>query len=73
MVGRGVVVVVLSIVLFAVVSLVTGLVALWVSGSFERAALNGGVCGFAAAWLTNTIYFVGRHTGGTNDDRPSSR
>ena len=49
MIGRGVAVVILSIALFAVVFLVAGLAGLLLTGSFERAGLIGGVCGFAAA------------------------
>jgi|SRR5215213_8418493 len=64
MIGRGVAVVILSIALFAVVFLVAGLAGLLLTGNLERAGLIGGVCGFAAAWLTNTVYIVGRRTGG---------
>ncbi len=51
-------------VLFTVVLVVTGLAGLLLTGSLERAALIGGVCGFAAGWLTNTAYIMGRRTGG---------
>ena len=64
MIGRGVAVVILSIALFAVVFLVAGLAGLLLTGNLERAGLIGGVCSFAATWLTNTIYIVGRRTGG---------
>jgi hypothetical protein len=62
MIGRGIFVVLLSMVLFALVFLIAGLAGLIWTGSFERAALIGGVCGFAAAWLTNTTYIIGRRT-----------
>ena len=57
---------VLSVVLFALVSLVAGFATWLLTGSLERAALIGGVCGFAAAWLTNTAYIIGLRTGGEN-------
>ena len=56
MVGRGIAVLILSIALFAVVFLVTSLAGLFLTGSLERSGLIGGLCGFAAAWLTNRIY-----------------
>ena len=61
MIGRGVVVV-LSMALFVVAFMVTGLAALFLTGSLERAALIGGVCGFAAAWITDTAYIIGQRT-----------
>src|SRR4051794_395707 len=64
MVSRGVLVVILSIVLFVIVFLVTGFAGLVLTGNFELAALIGGVCGFAAAWLTNAAYIVGRQRKG---------
>lgn len=67
MIGRGVAVMILSIALFAVVFLVAGLAGLFLTGNLERAGLTGGVCGFATAWLTNTVYtvyIVRRRTGG---------
>ncbi len=64
MVGKSVFVLILSMVLFVVVFLITGVVTLFLTGNFERAALIGGVCGFAAGWLTNTAYIIGRRTGG---------
>jgi hypothetical protein len=76
MIGRGIFVVILSIILFAVVFLITGLVGLFLTGSLERAGLIGGLCGFAAAWLTSTAYIVGRRTGGETrreiDDKDGS-
>ena len=45
--NRSVFVVLLSAALFAVAFLVTGLAGLFLTESFDRAALIGGVCGFA--------------------------
>jgi threonine/homoserine efflux transporter RhtA len=56
--------VILSLVLFAVVFLITGLVALLLTASLEPAGLIGGVCGFAAAWLIYAAYIVGRRRAG---------
>jgi hypothetical protein len=59
-ISRDIFVVILSLVIFAVVFLITGLVALLLGASLELAGLIGGVCGFAAAWLTNAVYIAGR-------------
>ncbi len=56
MLGRDVVIVILYIALFAVVLLVTGLAGLFLTGSFERAASIGDVCGFAAAGLMKILH-----------------
>lgn len=64
MIGRGVVVVITSIVLFAVVFLVTTVAGLLLTGRLEQSALIGGVCGFAVAWLTNTAYIIAQRTRG---------
>ena len=74
MVGRALFAVILSMVLFAIVFLVVGFIALILTGNLERAALIGGVCGFAAAWLANTAYILGLRTRGetrseTGDDK----
>ena len=45
MICRGVFVVILSVILFALVFLVTGLAGLLLTGNLERAALIGGACG----------------------------
>jgi hypothetical protein len=63
--------------LFAVVFLIIGLAGLLLTGSLERAGLIEGVCGLAAAWLTNTAYIIGRRIGGetrseVGDDKDDS-
>jgi hypothetical protein len=72
MVGRGILVVLLSVVLFAIVFIIVGLVWLILTGNLERAALIGGVCGFAVAWLTNTAYIIGQQSGGETHSEVSN-
>ena len=64
MVRRGFVVVILSMGLLVAVFLIAGLAASILTESFERATLIGGLCGFAAAWLTRTTYLLGQRIEG---------
>jgi hypothetical protein len=63
----------LSLVVFVVVSLLVSLGVLWLTGGVVRGAVIGVVCGLAAAFVVGAVSTAGRRTemssgGETNDD-----
>ena len=61
--------VILSVIVFIVVTLMVGLGVLWLTGDVERGAVVGVICGLAAAFTISAVSTaVGR-----NERRPRSR
>jgi hypothetical protein len=65
--------VILSVIVFIVVTLMVGLGVLWLTGDVERGAVVGVICGLAAAFTISAVSTAVGRSGGRHRERLGDR